>query len=128
MTKQVPINIKKSLVNKHIALYHNFFGKRMRLFVRKSLVGSLILIYLVAFGGVIFQLTLYHNLPVADGEPYGVGDIINLAFALVVGGLWLTSSILSLTHCLLSFQTNKWVALKLFLLSTFAFLGYLQVG
>ena len=81
----------------------------MKSLIRKALVGNVILIYLFALSGIIFQFALYHNLPVAEGNAYGVGDIIGLAFALVVGGLWLTSSLLSLTHCLLSFQTNKWV-------------------
>jgi len=100
----------------------------MKPLIRKALVGNVILIYLFALSGIIFQFTLYHNLPVAEGDAYGVGDIIDLAFTLVVGGLWLTSSLLSLTHCLLSFQTNKWGAMKLFLLSTFAFLGHLHIS
>ena len=100
----------------------------MKSFIRKALTYNLFLIYLFALGGVLYKFTLYHDLPVAAGEAYGVGDIIDLMFALVVVTLWLTSIVFSLTHCLFSFKINKWLSLKMFLLSTSALLGYLYIN
>jgi len=34
--------------------------------------------------GVVYRKTLYWELPVAHGDPYGIGDIIDLGFALLV--------------------------------------------
>lgn len=50
----------------------------------------------LAGGGLLFRGTLYHRLPVAAGDPYGLGDIIELLIYFVLIGTSLCTLLLAL--------------------------------
>jgi len=120
MVKKTPINIKKSLTTNKLYFVISYWDKRMKSFIHKALICTIILIYVAAISHIVFQFTLYQDLPVVDGEAYAVGDIIDLMLVFTVIVLWFASLFLSLIHCFLFFKGNKWFALKMWSLSTLA--------
>jgi hypothetical protein len=50
-------------------------------------------------GGLLFRGTLYHRLPVAPGEPYGLGDIIELLIYFTLIGTSLCTLLAALVCC-----------------------------
>ena len=53
----------------------------------------------MALGALLFRATLYWVIPVAEGEPYGLGDLIDFGFSLALfilcvicaaAGVWLS--------------------------------------
>ncbi len=55
-------------------------------------------------GGLLFRGTLYHRLPVAPGEPYGLGDIIELLFYFTLIG----TSLCTLLAALVCIARSAW--------------------
>lgn len=41
---------------------------------------AVVLQALLVVGGWLYRATLYHRIPVARGDPYGLGDLIDLGF------------------------------------------------
>lgn len=55
-------------------------------------------------GGLIYRSTLYHHLPVARGEPYGVGDVLDLLIYFALLG----TSALTLGTALVLAAVPRW--------------------
>jgi len=51
---------------------------------------SIWIIHFVAFSGLIYKSSFYKSIPVVAGEPYGLGDLIDLLFTVLVISIWLT--------------------------------------
>jgi hypothetical protein len=76
---------------------------------------SIWLIHFVAFSGLIYKSSFYKSIPVVAGEPYGLGDLIDLLFTVLVISIWLTAFIAVAVLSLINFKHNFSDSIKLFL-------------
>lgn len=58
----------------------------------------------MAIAALLYRATVYWTIPVANGDPYGVGDIIDFGFAMV---LFLVCAACAATGVLLSFRHDS---------------------
>ncbi|WP_426357305.1 hypothetical protein ACPUVO_12620 [Pseudocolwellia sp. HL-MZ19] len=85
------------------------------------------LIYIVAFSGFIYKFYFYKSIALASGEPYGLGDLIDLLFVFVVIGIWCTALISLVVLSLINFKQNFLDSIKLFLYVSVVLIGYLYI-
>ena len=52
----------------------------------------------VAFGGLIYRSTGYWLIPVTPGDPYGLGDVLELVIAAILFGLALGCLAITVVH------------------------------
>ncbi|MDO6528172.1 hypothetical protein Q4519_21110 [Motilimonas sp. 1_MG-2023] len=93
----------------------------------KLLAFSVALIHFFAFSGLIYRAQIYEHIPVSSGDPYGLGDIIDLLFVFIVVVIWCCAFISAVAVTLLNFKTNWLASLKLLLYASVGLIGYLYV-
>jgi len=98
--------------------------KEMVTIVTKILAWSIGLIHFFAFSGIVYKSQIYRQIPVAEGEPYGLGDIIGLLFEFSVASLWLLSFISALLLSIMYFKANWLFSIKASAYSTVGLIGY----
>jgi hypothetical protein len=99
-------------------------GSKMELRITKVLAWSIGLIHVFAFSGIVYKSQIYGQIPVAEGDPYGLGDIIGLLFAFSVASLWLLSIITALILSIMYFKANWLFSIKTSAYSTVGLMGY----
>lgn len=78
----------------------------------------------MALGALLFRATLYWVIPVTDGEPYGLADVIDFGLGLV---LFLVCTVCAATGVLLSFRQDPEehrLAFRPVLVGILSFLAY----
>jgi len=93
----------------------------------KLLIISNTLIHFFAFSGLIYRSQLYSHIPVSTGEPYGLGDIIDLLFAVTVTILWCCLFISAVTLTVLNLKDNWFDSIKTLLYGTVGLTGYFYI-
>jgi hypothetical protein len=76
-------------------------GKSMR--VQKLAVALVAIQCSLVFGGLVYRATVYESIPVAPGDPYGLGDVLELLLYFVLLG---SSALTLLCLCALSFPQS----------------------
>lgn len=88
---------------------------------------SLATIHIVAFSGLVYRSSFYEHIPVAAGDAYGLGDVIDLLFSFMVVAIWCCAFLSAVVLTLLNFKNNWLSSLKLLLFATVAVVGYFYV-
>lgn len=96
----------------------------METIITKVLAWSIGLIHFFAFSGIVYKSQIYGQIPVTEGEPYGLGDIIDLFFAFSVASLWLLSIISALLLSIMYLKENWLFSIKTSVYSTVGLMGY----
>jgi len=95
--------------------------------LNKRLAFCITLVYLIAILGLIYRFQIYKQIPVSIGEPYGLGDIIDLLFAVIVVVIWCCALILSVGVIIFNFKRNWLSSLKALLYATVGLMGYFYI-
>ena len=86
-----------------------------------------VLTNLFAFSGLAFRSTIYPHLPVSLGEAYGVGDIIDLLFWLLIVVCWMLTVVSSTIACLFWFKVSAKQVSMATTMASVALVGYYYV-
>ena len=76
---------------------------------------------LISALGVVYRHTLYHRIPVAKGDPYGLGDIIDGLFFLV---MFTTASVVVLAAIIAFVKSQTRAGALLTACAVLAYVGY----
>ena len=93
----------------------------------KLLAFSLAIIHFVAFSGLVYRSQFYKSIPVAAGDAYGLGDVIDLLFSFMVVSIWCCAFLSAVAVTLFNFKNNWLTSLKSLLFATVALVGYFYV-
>jgi hypothetical protein len=99
----------------------------MELVVSKVLAWSMAFINIFAFSGLIYRFHIYELIPVALGDAYGIGDVIDLLFAFIIIFCWSLSVFSALILSVINFKDNWKFSIKTSLFSTLVLVGYFVV-
>jgi hypothetical protein len=99
----------------------------MEVRLEKLLAFSIALVHLFAFSGLIYRSQIYTYIPVSPGDAYGLGDIIDLLFALIVVGIWCSAFISAIALSSLNFKSNWLASLKALSYATVGLVGYFYI-
>jgi hypothetical protein len=91
----------------------------------KKLAASLeIAVLVLAVAALVFRATLYWQLPAADGEPYGTGDVLDLALALVLFVVCSLCAVTGVAISILGDRADKRFAYQAFFIGVLSFVAY----
>lgn len=93
----------------------------------KLLALSIVLVNFFAFSGLLYRSQIYKQIPVLPGDAYGLGDIIDLLFAVVVIGVWCVAFISVVVLSLINFKNNYLASIKLLLYASVSLIGYFYI-
>ncbi|WP_217493714.1 hypothetical protein, partial [Vibrio parahaemolyticus] len=94
----------------------------------KLLAFSIVLVHFFAFSGLLYKSQIYGHIAVSPGEPYGLGDVIDLLFACLVVLMWCCAFVSSIVVTLLNIKSNWLASLKALLYGTVGLVGYFYVN
>ncbi len=94
----------------------------------KLLAFSIVLVHFFAFSGLLYKSQIYGHIAVSPGEPYGLGDVIDLLFACLVVLMWCCAIVSLIVVTLLNIKSNWLASLKALLYGTVGLVGYFYVN
>ena len=83
-------------------------------------IGALVIVV----WALLFRATLYWKLPPASGEPYGTGDVLDFAFAILLFGVCCLCAMAGVAISLLGDQGDKRFAYQAFFIGVVSFFAY----
>ncbi len=96
----------------------------MEVFTRKIGIVSASVSVAIAIIGLLYRSTVYWLIPVAPGEPYGFGDVLDFGFAVILIFSVGLTVIISLLLMVLWKRKNKKTALNIWVVSVVATVVY----
>jgi len=91
--------------------------------VRKTVKLGMLTALIIAVLGLIYRSTVYWIIPVVDGEPYGLGDILDFGFAVLLILIAGFTLLLSLIEFFFWRKTSQLLSLKASAISIVSVIG-----